>query len=330
MTMINFFSNTPIPNWQTPLQRGNSSWLYPIMIGLGFIFAIVFTCLKIRKKYKLFLDPFYWYVLIAGPIGILGANFGSCILGPGPGKSWSGFWTQFGTGLAVEWGVLFGGIVGLIYFPIALRSEKYWVRDEFGPKPMVRMPSVWLYLDALGPCVLLAQFLGRWGNYFNQEVYGTIVENGSPLSWFLYKVLPGMYINGQWRQPLFLWEGIGNLIMFVILYFGIEEFKYRKAGDLAASYFVWYGLFRLCLEPLRNTNYFSSKSIVLSAIFMSFGLLFIILNHIFSKKWRKINFINWFICVLIKLRIIRKDSSMNDNMIKYQRTDEEMLYYYKY
>ena len=72
--------------------------------------------------------------------------------------------------------------------------------------------------------------------------------------------------------------------MFLILYFAIEEFRYRKAGDLAASYFGWYGLFRLCLEQLRNSDYFSYKSIVLSAIFMCFGICFIILNHLFSKK----------------------------------------------
>ncbi len=328
--MINFLRNTPVPDWHTPLQRGSGSWLYPLMILLGFVFAIIFTSLKIKKKYKLSLDPFYWYVVIAAPIGILGTNFGSCVLGPGPGKAWDHFWTDFGAGLAVEWGVLFGAIVGLIYFPITLRSKKYWVRDEFGSQPVVRMPSLLLYLDALGPCVLLAQFLGRWGNYFNQEVYGTIVEDGSALSWFLYKVLPGMYIDGQWRQPLFLWEGLGNLAMFLILYFAIEEFRYRKAGDLAASYFGWYGLFRLCLEQLRNSDYFSYKSIVLSAIFMCFGICFIILNHLFSKKWRKINFINWFIYIFHKLENSKKNTSTNNNNINYHRSNEEMLYYYRY
>lgn len=327
--MINLLANTPVPNWQPPLQRGETSWLYPIMIGLGFIFAIFFTCLKISKKYKLSIDAFYWYVIIATPLGTLGANVGAGILGPGPGKSWADFWSNYGAGLAVEWGVLFGAIAGLIYFPIALRSKKYWVRDEFSSNPIVRMPSLLLYLDALGPCVLLAQFLGRWGNYFNQEVYGAIVEDGSSLSWFLYKVLPGMYINGHWRQPLFLWEGIGNLSMFIILYFGVEEFKYRKAGDLAAGYFVWYGLFRLCLEPLRNVKYFSNKSIALSAIFISFGLCFIILNHLFSKKWRKINFVNLFIYFFRKLNKLEKNNSMNNN-VNYHRTEQEMLYYYKY
>ena len=275
------------PNWTKPLDRGGTSWLYPIMIVIGFAAAITLVCLKLWKRYKISVEPFYWFILIAVPVGIFGANFGSCVLGSPAGKPWSEFFTKFGSGLAIEWGLLFVVIAGFIYFPLVLRLPQYKVRDEFGPKPVVRKVSMWLYLDAIAPTVLLAQFLGRWGNYFNQEVYGRIVTSEG-LANFLYHVLPGMYINSAWRQPLFLWEGIGNLVMFFVLYFGIDRLKWKKAGDLAGAYFAWYGLFRICLEPLRDPQYYSVATMIMSGLFIAAGVLFIVANHVFSKKWRQI------------------------------------------
>jgi len=286
-----FNAMPPDPQWHTILPRGTSgqSWMYPIMIILGFVVAIVLACLKLWKRYKVSIEPFYWFILIGVPTAILGANFGSCVLGPPAGKPWSEFFTRFGQGLAIEWGVILTVIVAFIYFPLVLRKPKYRVRDEFGPVPAVKQVSLWMYFDAVAPCILLAQFLGRWGNYFNQEVYGAVLtSNQEGLAWFLYKCLPGMYISGKgWCQPLFFWEGIGNLVMFFVLYFGIEYIKQRKAGDLAASYLVWYGTFRAGLETLRDPQFMSQSSIILSSVFAVIGALFIIFNHVFGTKYRK-------------------------------------------
>lgn len=260
---------------------------YAIFIMFGFILAIVLACLKMWKRYKISIEPFYWFILIGVPFGIFGANFGSCVLGEPAGKPWSEFWSSFGSGLAIEWGLIFVLIAAAIYFPLVLRSPKYRVRDEFGPLPVVKKVSWWLYVDAIAPCVLLAQFLGRWGNYFNQEVYGAVVTNDN-LAWFLHNCLPWMYIvkDGMYHQPLFLWEGIGNAAMFFALYFGAEFIKQRKAGDLAAGYFLWYGLFRICLEPLRDSQYYSPVNMAISAIFIAFGAAFIIINHFVIARVR--------------------------------------------
>lgn len=263
---------------------------YAICIMLGFIAAIVAACMKMWKRYKIPTEPFYWFILIGVPVSIFGANFGSCVLGEPAGKLWSEFWSSFGSGLAVEWGVLFCFVAGLIYFPLVLKLPRYRVRDEFGPTPEVKRVSVWLYMDAILPCVLIAQFVGRWGNYMNQEVYGAVVTDAG-LAKFLHDCLPFMWIvrdqvDPNYYQPLFLWEGIGNLAMFVILYVGCEFIKVRKTGDLSAAYFAWYGLFRLCLEPLRDPTYFSIKSIILSIIFLAVSVGFIIINHLVIAKKR--------------------------------------------
>lgn len=276
----------PDPIWTKPLPTGqNTSYLYPIFIIIGFVVAIVLSCLKMWKRYKISIEPFYWFILIGVPVSIFGANFGSCVLGRPAGKDWSEFWTSFGTGLAIEWGIMFCILAACIYFPLILKMNRYRVRDEFTTEPQVRKVSMWMYFDAIMPCVLIAQFLGRWGNYFNQEVYGAVVTSDS-LSWFLHNCLPGMWIGDAWRQPLFLWEGLGNLAMFFVLYFGVEAIRIRKTGDLAACYLVWYGAFRACLEPLREQSYKSSTSIVLSIIFCVIGVVFILINHLVVARLR--------------------------------------------
>lgn len=263
---------------------------YAIFIMFGFALAILLTCLKLWKRYNLSIEPFYWFILIGVPVGIFGANFGSCVLGEPAGKPWSEFWSSFGQGLAIEWGILFDVIAAAIYFPLILKKNKYRVRDEFGPKPQVLKVSAWMYIDAIAPTILIAQFLGRWGNYFNQEVYGAAVTSEG-LQKFLHDCLPWMWIgdstSGYYAQPLFLWEGLANIVGCALLYVGLEFVNKRKAGDMSASYFVWYGTLRLCMEPLRDAEYRSSVSIAFSAVWVAMGVVLIILNHTILNKWRK-------------------------------------------
>lgn len=279
----------PDPQWVPPLphevQGKILSWMYPICIMLGFIVAIVLGCLKLWKRYKVDTEPFYWFILIGVPCAILGARFGSCAIGQTP---WGDFFHDFGTGLAIEWGVMLTVLAAFIYFPLILKLPRYRVRDAFGVEQQnVKKVSMWMYFDAIVPAILIAQFIGRWGNYCNQEVYGLIVTD-EKFAWFLHDCLPGMFIKGHWRVPLFLWEGLGNLAMFAILYFGIEFIKQRKAGDLAGAYFVWYGTFRACLEPLRDhdAGFYYQTSVITSIIWAVIGVLFILINHLLIAKVR--------------------------------------------
>lgn len=279
----------PDPHWHIPWPRdgGNSSWWYPVCITIGFAVAILLGCLKLWKRYKVSTEPFYWFILIGVPTAILGARFGSCAIGQTP---WEDFFHNFGQGLAIEWGVMLTVIVAFIYFPLVLKRPSYKVRDYFATEQKVKRVSMWMYFDAIVPAILIAQFIGRWGNYCNQEVYGKLVTDEN-LAWFLYHVFPGMYITKDataigWHQPLFLWEGIGNLAMFFILYFGVEFIPKRKAGDLAGGYFVWYGTFRAALEPLRDSQFGYTTSIVTSIVWACLGVLFILINHLLIAKVR--------------------------------------------
>lgn len=278
----------PDPEWPTPWPNADTgtSWWYPVCIMIGFVVAIVLGCLKLWKRYKVSTEPFYWFIIIGVPCAILGARFGSCAIGQ---TEWSEFFAN-GQGLAIEWGVMLTVLAAFIYFPLILKLPRYRVRDQFGEKHDVKKVSMWMYFDAIVPAILIAQFIGRWGNYCNQEVCGKLVTD-EKFAWFLYKFLPGMYITQNvevigWHQPLFLWEGLGNLAMFFVLYFGIEFIKQRKAGDLAGAYFVWYGTFRACLEPLRDESFGFKVSSITSIVWACVGVAFILINHLLIAKVR--------------------------------------------
>lgn len=285
----------PPEDWHIPWENASTgtSWWYPVCIMLGFVVAIVAGCLKLWKRYKVSTEPFYWFILIGVPMAILGSRFGSCAIGQTP---WKQMFSWPWNGLAIEWGVMFAVVSAFIYFPLILKVKSYRVRDEFSVEHEVKKASMWMYFDAVVPAILIAQFIGRWGNYCNQEVYGAPVTSES-LANFLSKCLPGMWIPNPegfpagWFQPLFLWEGLGNLAMFFVIYFGFEFIPSRKAGDLAGSYFIWYGTFRACLEPLRNPNFTDfgtsvNVSILISIIWACLGVLFILINHLLIAKTR--------------------------------------------
>ncbi|MBQ0045662.1 MAG: prolipoprotein diacylglyceryl transferase [Mycoplasma sp.] len=282
--MLGSWIDTPPLHPWTPdvkIAFWNIPW-YGIFVTLGFIVAIVASCLKMWKRYKISTEPFYWFILIGVPLAILGARIGSCILGD---AQWSSFWDFQGGGLAIEWGVVLVVLAAFIYFPLILKLPRYRVRDELGASHEVKKVSFWMYADAVIPCILLAQFIGRWGNYFNREVYGLEVTSEG-LAHFLHDCLPYMWVDDHYVQPLFLWEGLANLGMFFVMYFGFEFIKQRKAGDMAAFYFVWYGALRLGLEGLREQQYTFMMTYVMSGIFVGLGAFFIIINHLLISKVR--------------------------------------------
>lgn len=271
---------------------------YAIFVFLGFAIGILAVILKLWKWYKVPVDPFYWFCVFGIITSILGGRFWSCCIGD---AKWESFW-QFNTGgMAIEGGVVLTLIFGIIYFPLILKKTKYHIRDRFSQPIVIREVSVSVYFDAIVPAVLIGHFIGRWGNYFNQELYGAVVTSDS-FCWWLHDYLPWMYIvdSGQYHQPLFLYESLCNGFFFLILYFGLEFIKPLKSGDLGFTYFIWYGILRLCLEPLREQIYSFQLTYVLSALFIVFGIISILLNHLYFTKHRDLKF---FLFIKEKIRI---------------------------
>ena len=257
---------------------------YGIFITIGFVLAIVLSILKLKLWYKVKTDPFYYYCLMGIPLAIIGARFWSCCIGDG---HWNEFFLFWRGGLAIQGGVIADIILALWWFPFILKKPKYRVRDALlsPEKPAVRQVSMWVYADAIIPCILIGQIVGRWGNYFNQEVYGLLITPTDGNMWFLNfmsKVLPYMYVNnlGGYVQPLFLYEGMINSVGLIFLYVCMEFIPKVKSGTIGMSYFLWYGIVRISLEPLRYQQYTFDNTYIMTGIWIGLAAIAILLNQL--------------------------------------------------
>ena len=107
------------------------------------------------------------------------------------------------------------------------------------------------WADFIAPGLALAQAIGRWGNFLNQEVYGAPTN----LPWKIYidpaHRLPG-FENVAYYHPLFLYESLYNLLnVFFLLWIGRKWASWLKAGDLFLIYLITYPVFRFLLEFIR-------------------------------------------------------------------------------
>ena len=118
------------------------------------------------------------------------------------------------------------------------------------------------WLDIAAPGMLLAQAIGRLGNFVNQELYGppTTVPWGIPIA-ADRRIEPyqdmAQYPESTLFHPLFAYEALLNLLgMFVLLFIARRFARWLYDGDIALLYFVWYGSVRTALEPLRADNWY--------------------------------------------------------------------------
>lgn len=108
--------------------------------------------------------------------------------------------------------------------------------------------------DAIMPGVLIAQALGRWGNFFNHEAFGSEVSLSFLKSLHLPSfIIQNMYIDGAYHHPTFLYESIGNVIVFCLIIFVIKRFQ-KHTGVQFFSYFIGYGIVRFFVEGLRTDS----------------------------------------------------------------------------
>lgn len=135
------------------------------------------------------------------------------------------------------------------------------------------------FLDVVAPSVMLAQAIGRWGNFFNQEAYGKAVDSLNYLPGF---IRDQMYIDGAYRQPTFLFESLWNLLGFVVICILRRRPKLLKQGEITAFYLIWYGCGRLLIEGLRTDSLMFLGIRVsqwLSGILILVGIIMVVLRR---------------------------------------------------
>lgn len=141
-------------------------------------------------------------------------------------------------------------------------------------------------LDILVLGLIIGQVIGRWGNFFNGEAYGPIVAEEFLKNQYLPSfIIDGMYINGNYHMPTFLYESLWNLIGFFLLLL-IRKFAKIKTGQLTGFYLMWYSVIRFIIEGFRTDSLMLGP--LKMAQIVSIILFCIGLYLFFIKKKRKL------------------------------------------
>ena len=242
---------------------------YAIIILFGIILAWILTLAETNRNGlpKFFITNLMFYCIL---FGIIGArvyyvifNLDSYLSSPLEIiKIWNG-------GLAIHGGIIAGLLTTIIY------CKKY----------KVKLLKV---LDILAPGVILAQAIGRWGNFFNQEAYGNEVSLSFLKSLHIPNfIIKGMHIDGAYFHPTFLYESIFCIIGFLLL-LGFRSSKQTKTGSTFALYLIWYGILRFFIESLRIDSLMLGNIKVaqlVSVIMIVFGLMIFGYSNIKQKKY---------------------------------------------
>jgi phosphatidylglycerol:prolipoprotein diacylglycerol transferase len=113
--------------------------------------------------------------------------------------------------------------------------------------------SAWLMADIVMPALILGQAIGRWGNFFNSEAFGTPTD----LPWKLFIPVdrrPPEFASESYFHPTFLYESVWNMGVFAILMFLFFRFPKIRTGTLTMTYAIAYSLGRFWIEGLRTDS----------------------------------------------------------------------------
>jgi phosphatidylglycerol:prolipoprotein diacylglycerol transferase len=203
---------------------------YGILIATGVLAAIGIALIEARRRGEATAHVMT-VALIVVPLGAIGARLYHVI------DQWDYYMQNpgmiiGGQGLGI-FGAIIGGALGLIIYT---RWKKL---------------STLRWLDIVAPGLILAQAIGRWGNFFNQELYGYPTD----LPWAIYidpaHRLPG-YENYTHFHPLFLYESLWNLLGFAILMLLGRKLRSKlRDGDIFFLYVIHYSIGRFFLEGLK-------------------------------------------------------------------------------
>lgn len=243
---------------------------YGIIIAIGMFVAVWLSMKEANKRgigEDFIVDLAFWII----PIGVLGARLYYVLFELPSYLSnpirifyiWEG-------GLAI-YGGLIAGILTL-----------YWYSNK-------KDVPVWLLLDVLAPHVMIAQAIGRWGNFINQEAFGGEVSRS-----FLEKlqlpefIINQMYIKEVYHHPTFLYESVWNVIGFIILMVLRAKSNLFKRGEVFLAYIGWYGLGRFFIEGMRTDSLYIGAfrvSQLLSAVLLvgSIGLVIYRRMYVYPK-----------------------------------------------
>lgn len=200
--------------------------------------------------------------------GILGARLYFCALNPGYYMLHPLEILDFREGGLSIHGAIIGGILSIVFISF---KEKI---------------SFLQLIDPLACSIILAQAIGRWGNYFNSEAYGLPVASQNWGLFIPYSKRVDEFVNYRLFHPTFLYESLLDLTAFLLLFFIYKKFGKSIHGLTFFAYFVIYGLIRILIEGIRIDSALNIGSVPIAKIISLIlvvvgvlGLFWVISNH---------------------------------------------------
>ncbi|MHC5319186.1 prolipoprotein diacylglyceryl transferase, partial [Listeria kieliensis] len=207
---------------------------YGIIIAVGVVVALLLALRESSKRgldKELYIDLLIWAI----PISIICARIYYVVF------QWDFYKNNLDEIIKIWHGgiAIYGALIGAVATAIIFAR--------------VKKISFWQLADIAAPSLIIAQAIGRWGNFMNQEAHGAETTRsfleGLHLPDF---IINQMYIEGTYYQPTFLYESLWNVLGFIVLLI-LRRTKIRR-GDLFLSYVIWYSFGRFFVEGMRTDS----------------------------------------------------------------------------
>lgn len=243
----------------------NIHW-YGVIIACGMLLAILYANFS-AKRFNVDKGKLFDCVLVGILTGIIGARLYYVLFRLDYYIAHPGEIVMISNGGLAIYGGIIGALLGGCITAKILKQKIMPILD----------------IAMLG--FLIGQGIGRWGNFFNQEAYGTVTD----LPWRM--VSEGT--NMQPVHPCFLYESLWCLGGFVLLHFLSKRYQ-RYAGQVFYWYLVWYGFERMIVEGLRTDSLYLPFRVfgfdvrvsqVLSALIFVFGIIMLVINRNKEEKF---------------------------------------------
>ena len=215
------------------LDIGNGIYWYGVLIAAGLLIALWF-CMKRAPRYGLTEDNVIDTVLWAIPFAIVGARIYYVVFyldqfrTADGGIDWAETYRIWDGGLAIYGGILAAFLTAYL----VCRKKKL---------------SFWAMTDCCMAGIFIGQAIGRWGNFFNREAFGTMTD----APWRMRLWLSESYFIDV--HPTFLYESLWNVAGLLLLCLVVDKAR-RFDGENTCFYFLWYGVGRFWIEGLRTDS----------------------------------------------------------------------------
>ncbi|EAC6773240.1 prolipoprotein diacylglyceryl transferase [Listeria monocytogenes] len=241
------------------IQIGSISvkW-YGVIIASAVVIALLLALSEANKRKmdkEIIVDLLIWAI----PISIISARIYYVIF------EWDFYKNNLGEIVKIWHGgiAIYGALIGAVLTAIIFSR--------------IKKISFWQLADVVAPNLIIAQAIGRWGNFMNQEAHGAETTRSFLESLHLPDfIINQMYIDGAYYQPTFLYESLWNVLGFIVLLI-IRRTKIRR-GELFLGYVIWYSFGRFFIEGMRTDSlmwgdFRVSQVLSLLLIVLSIGII---------------------------------------------------------